>query len=101
MHMLARKIFLIKIYFFERCKMILKSSIKKKVPLFFLILLLGVVPTFSEKENSNYYLGVLAKGYPPSLVANEFKFANARVVNIKDNMVLSDPFFTVTLSPIT
>ena len=68
--------------------MILTSSIKKKVPLFFLILLLGVVPTFSEKENSNYYLGVLARGYPPSLVANEFRFANARVVNIKDNMVL-------------
>jgi hypothetical protein len=43
---------------------------------------------YPEKENSNYYLGVLENGYPPSLVVSEFRFANAQVVSIKDNMVL-------------
>jgi hypothetical protein len=40
------------------------------------------------EDNSNYYLGVLAKGYPNSLVVSEFKYANARVVSMKGNMVL-------------
>jgi hypothetical protein len=53
-----------------------------------LIFLLGVLPLYSKQENSNYYLGVLAKGYPPGLVAGELRFANAQVVSIKDNMVL-------------
>lgn len=55
-----------------------------------LILLLGVFTMYPypEKENSNYYLGVLENGYPPSLVVSEFRFANAQVVSIKDNMVL-------------
>ncbi len=64
--------------------------------LLFSILLLGLSPIYSysypglelEKDNSNYYLGVLAKGYPPSMVVNEFRFANAQVVSLKDNMVL-------------
>jgi len=60
----------------------------------FLILLLGVFTICSysypslEKENSNFYLGVLENGYPPSLVVSEFRFANAQLVSIKDNMVL-------------
>ncbi len=55
-----------------------------------LILLMGVFTMYSypEKENSNYYLGILENGYPPSLVVSEFRFANAQVVSIKDNMVL-------------
>jgi len=46
-----------------------------------LILLLGVFTMYSypelelEKNNSNYYLGVLENGYPPSLVVSEFRFA--------------------------
>jgi hypothetical protein len=60
----------------------------KLVVVLYLIFLLGVLPLYSKQENSNYYLGVLAKGYPPSLVAGELRFANARVVSIKDNMVL-------------
>ena len=66
------------------------NTIKKRIFLFFVILLLGVFTTFSSPQNgnANYYLGVLAKGYPPSLVVNEFRFADAQVVNVKDNMVL-------------
>lgn len=64
--------------------------------LLFSILLLGLFTIYSypypemelEKDSSNYYLGVLAKGYPPSMVVNEFRFANAQVVRLEDNMVL-------------
>jgi len=68
----------------------LSNLSSKRLFLLFIILLLGVFSTFSypQNENANYYLGVLAKGYPPSLVVNEFRFANARVVNIRDNVVL-------------
>ena len=50
----------------------------------------GLSPLYSDsaEDNANYYLGVLAKGYPNSLVVNEFKYASARVVNMKGNMVL-------------
>jgi len=71
----------------ERCKMALNLRPKLMVVLS-LIFLLGVPHLYSKQENSNYYLGVLAKGYPPSLVVGELRFANARVVNINDNMVL-------------
>jgi hypothetical protein len=86
---------LVKKFFMRGQKM--RSNLSTKVfPLLFSILLLGLFPIYSypypelelEKDNSNYYLGVLAKGYPSSLVVSEFKFANAQVVRIKDNMVL-------------
>ena len=56
----------------------------------FVIVFLGVYALYgdSTEDNSNYYLGVLAKGYPNSLVVSEFKYANARVVSMKGNMVL-------------
>ncbi|MGD2086439.1 MAG: hypothetical protein PVH61_09680 [Candidatus Aminicenantes bacterium] len=56
----------------------------------FLFVYVGVSTLFSDspEDNANYYLGVLAKGYPNSLVVSEFKYANARVVSMKDNMVL-------------
>jgi hypothetical protein len=58
--------------------------------MFLVIVIPGISALYSEtaEDNSNYYLGVLAKGYPNSLVVNEFKYADARVVNMKDNMVL-------------
>jgi hypothetical protein len=58
--------------------------------MFFLIVFPGVSSLYpdSAEDNSNYYLGVLAKGYPNSLVVSEFKYANARVVSMKGNMVL-------------
>jgi hypothetical protein len=57
---------------------------------FFLIVFPGLSTLYSDsaEDNSNYYLGVLAKGYPNSLVVSEFKYANARVVSMKGNMVL-------------
>ena len=57
---------------------------------FFLIVFSGLSTLYSDsaEDNANYYLGVLAKGYPDSLVVSEFKYANARVVSMKDNMVL-------------
>jgi hypothetical protein len=56
----------------------------------FLIVFPGLSTLYSDsaEDNSNYYLGVLAKGYPNSLVVSEFKYANARVVSMKGNMVL-------------
>lgn len=56
----------------------------------FVIVFLGVSTLYSDsaEDNANYYLGVLAKGYPNSLVVSEFKYANARVVSMKGNMVL-------------
>jgi hypothetical protein len=56
----------------------------------FLIVFPGVSTLYADsvEDNSNYYLGVLAKGYPNSLVVSEFKYANARVVSMKGNMVL-------------
>jgi hypothetical protein len=56
----------------------------------FLLVLPGVSTLYSDsaEDNANYYLGVLAEGYPDSLVVSEFKYANARVVSMKDNMVL-------------
>jgi hypothetical protein len=56
----------------------------------FLLVFPGVSALYSDspEDNANYYLGVLAKGYPNSLVVSEFKYANARVVSMKDNMVL-------------
>jgi len=56
----------------------------------FLLVFPGVSALYSDspEDNVNYYLGVLAKGYPDSLVVSEFKYANARVVSMKDNMVL-------------
>ena len=56
----------------------------------FLIVFVVVSTLYPEsvEDNSNYYLGVLAKGYPDSLVVSEFKYANARVVSMKGNMVL-------------
>jgi hypothetical protein len=58
--------------------------------MFFLVVFSGFSTLYSDspEDNSNYYLGVLAKGYPNSLVVSEFKYANARVVNMKGNMVL-------------
>lgn len=62
----------------------------KNLRLHFLIFLLGVFTLFSSPrvKNSNYYLGVLANGYPQSLVVSEFQYADAEVVNISDNLVL-------------
>jgi hypothetical protein len=56
----------------------------------FLIVFPGLSTLYSDsaEDNSNYYLGVLAKGYPNSLVVSEFKYANARVVSMKGKMVL-------------
>ena len=56
----------------------------------FLIVFVVVSTLYPEsvEDNSNYYLGVLAKGYPDSLVVSEFKYANAQVVSMKNNMVL-------------
>jgi hypothetical protein len=56
----------------------------------FLIVFLGASILYSDttEDNANYYLGVLAKGYPNSLVVSEFKYASARVVNMKGNVVL-------------
>lgn len=67
-----------------------KHSCITIVAMFFVIVFLGSSALYSEsaEDNANYYLGVLAKGYPNSLVVSEFKYANARVVNMKDNMVL-------------
>jgi hypothetical protein len=50
----------------------------------------GISALYSDtaEDNANYYLGVLAKGYPDSLVVSEFKYANARIVSMKNNMVL-------------
>jgi hypothetical protein len=58
--------------------------------LYFLILLLGVTTLLAAPgvKNSNYYLGVLAEGYPQSMVISEFQYANAEVVNIDNNLVL-------------
>jgi hypothetical protein len=58
--------------------------------MFFLIVFPAVSTLYSDsaEDNANYYLGVLAKGYPNSLVVSEFKYANARVVSMKGNMVL-------------
>lgn len=58
--------------------------------MFFLIVFAAVFTLYSDsaEDNANYYLGVLAKGYPNSLVVSEFKYANARVVSMKGNMVL-------------
>ena len=58
--------------------------------MFFLLVFPGLSTLYSDsaEDNVNYYLGVLAKGYPNSLVVSEFKYANARVVNMKGNMVL-------------
>ena len=62
----------------------------KNLNLYFLIFLLGVTTLFAAPgvKNSNYYLGVLANGYPHSLVISEFQYANAEVVNIENNLVL-------------
>jgi hypothetical protein len=62
----------------------------KNLTLYFLIFLLGVTTLFAAPgvKNSNYYLGVLANGYPHSLVISEFQYANAEVVNIENNLVL-------------
>jgi hypothetical protein len=62
----------------------------KNLTLYFLIFLLGVTTLFAAPgvKNSNYYLGVLANGYPHSLVISEFQYANAEVVNINDNLVI-------------
>ena len=68
----------------------------KDLYLFFLILLVGVstllvgpsAASAAGAKTSNYYLGVLAQGYPQSMVVSEFQYANAEVVNIDDNMVL-------------
>jgi len=54
----------------------------------FLILLVGATTMHPKEGNSNYYLGVLAKGYPASLVAGELRYANAQVVGMTDSMVL-------------
>ena len=57
---------------------------------FLLIVLLGVSTLYAAPgvKNTNYYLGVLAEGYPHSMVISEFQYANAEVVNISDNLVL-------------
>jgi len=58
--------------------------------MFLVIVFPGISTLYSNtaEDNANYYLGVLAKGYPNSLVVSEFKYADARVVSMKDNMVL-------------
>ena len=63
---------------------------RKNLCLYFLIFLLGVSTLFAapEVKNSNYYLGVLAEGYPQSMVISEFQYANAEVVNIDNNLVI-------------
>ena len=63
---------------------------RKNLYLYFLIFLLGVSTLAAAPgvKNSNYYLGVLAEGYPQSMVVSEFQYANAEVVNISDNLVL-------------
>jgi hypothetical protein len=63
---------------------------RKKLCLYFLIFLLGVSTLAAAPgiKNTNYYLGVLAEGYPHSMVISEFQYANAEVVNISDNLVL-------------
>ena len=62
----------------------------KNLCLYFFILLLGTSTLYAVPgvRNSNYYLGVLANGYPHSMVISEFRYANAEVVNIRDNSVL-------------
>jgi hypothetical protein len=62
----------------------------KNLTLYFLIFLLGVTTLFAAPgvKTTNYYLGVLANGYPHSLVISEFQYANAEVVNINDNLVI-------------
>ncbi len=62
----------------------------KNLYLFFLMVLVGVSTLFAAPgvKKSNYYLGVLAEGYPQSMVVSEFQYANAEVVNIGDNLVL-------------
>ncbi len=62
----------------------------KNLNLYFLILLLGVTTLLAAPgvKNCNYYLGVLAEGYPQSMVISEFQYANAEVVNIDNNLVL-------------
>ena len=63
---------------------------RKNLCLYFLIFLLGVSTLAADPgvKNTNYYLGVLAEGYPHSMVISEFHYANAEVVNISDNLVL-------------
>jgi hypothetical protein len=58
--------------------------------IFLVIVSAGISALYSDsaEDNINYYLGVLAKGYPNSLVVSEFKYADARIVSMKDNMVL-------------
>ena len=62
----------------------------KNLCLYFLIFLLGVSTLCAAPgvKNTNYYLGVLANGYPHSLVISEFQYATAEVVNINDNLVI-------------
>jgi hypothetical protein len=62
----------------------------KNLYLYFLIFLLGLSTLCAAPgvKNTNYYLGVLANGYPHSLVISEFQYANAEVVNINDNLVI-------------
>jgi hypothetical protein len=63
---------------------------RKNLCLYFLIFLLGVSTLAAAPgvKNTNYYLGVLAEGYPHSMVISEFQYANAEVVNIDNNLVL-------------
>ena len=65
-------------------------SSRKKSFLLCFVLLAGTffMHPGSMEGGSNYYLGVLADGYSPSLVAGELRSAHARVVGIKDGVVL-------------
>lgn len=58
------------------------------MPLFLFLLCLTAPSWGAEHENINYYLGVLADGYPASMVIGEFTYAKARVINMADNMIL-------------
>ncbi|MCP4217396.1 MAG: hypothetical protein GY765_22325 [bacterium] len=47
-----------------------------------------MVSIYAQKEKTNYYLGVLADGYPSRLVANEFRAANGQLLDIKEKVIL-------------
>jgi hypothetical protein len=67
--------------------MILKSGFSKMLALV-LIITLGVINLYSQKVKTNYYLGILADGYPASLITNEFRSAKASLINMRDNLIL-------------
>jgi hypothetical protein len=61
---------------------------RERLILLIFVFFVAAFTIYPEQVKSNYYLGILSKGYPHNLIISEFKFANAQVVSIKDNILL-------------